>query len=84
MGAEWMGRAACREPWVDPEVFFPIAAPGTADYDREVREARRVCAGCPVSGDCLEFAVAEGIGAGVFAGTTPAERAAYARARRAG
>jgi WhiB family transcriptional regulator, redox-sensing transcriptional regulator len=58
--------AACRE--LDPELFFPVGAPGFPAYDRQVAQARDVCAGCPVRAECLEFALAAGIDFGVFGG----------------
>lgn len=43
----WMDDAACLT--VDPELFFP------SDEDRwyPTRDAKRVCAGCPVKAQCL-------------------------------
>lgn len=55
--------------------------PGTPDYDADVREARRVCAGCGVRQRCLDFALDRRIPAGVFGGATPTERTAVARRR---
>jgi WhiB family transcriptional regulator, redox-sensing transcriptional regulator len=67
----WQQDAACKDT-PDPEVFFP----GKGE-DAEV--AKRVCAGCPVLGECLDFALATMRAAdrdhGVYGGLTPAERA---------
>jgi WhiB family redox-sensing transcriptional regulator len=67
----WQHNAACREA-PDPEVFFP----GKSDSGEA---AKQVCAGCPVIGDCLDFALATMPAAdrdhGVYGGLTPAERA---------
>lgn len=65
------------EPWVrdalcaqtDPEVFF--AEPGETE---KVAAAKRVCAGCPVRLDCLNFALRNGEKFGVWGGLSPAER----------
>ena len=49
-------------------MFFP-------ETGGSVREAKRVCAGCPVRGDCLEYALDRGdIAYGVLGGLTPRER----------
>jgi WhiB family transcriptional regulator, redox-sensing transcriptional regulator len=67
----WQQDAACKDV-PDPDVFFP----GRTD-DGEA--PKRVCAGCPVMAECLEFALATMRAAerdhGVFGGLTPAERA---------
>ena len=47
----WRDFAACRA--VDPEIFFLERAAGVPN-----REAKAVCAGCPVRGECLEYAMA--------------------------
>jgi hypothetical protein len=60
--------AACRTPGVDPLWFFPNAGePAT--------RARKVCAGCAVSGPCLDYAL--GCGGtldGIWAGTSRLDR----------
>jgi WhiB family transcriptional regulator, redox-sensing transcriptional regulator len=66
----WMARAACRG--VASATFFPSRGEATD-------EARAYCAGCPVAGPCLSYAVAEGL-EGVWAGTSKAERRAMRRA----
>lgn len=68
---DWTADAACRG--VDPEVFFPVAAGGTA-LAEEVAAAKAICARCPVSAECLEWAVEVGEAYGVWGGTTPHER----------
>ena len=45
----WQERALCAQ--TDPESFFPEKGGST-------REAKRVCTGCDVKGDCLEYALA--------------------------
>lgn len=44
----WRDEAACRE--LDPDLFFPTDKAGE-------KEAVAHCAGCPVQGACLDFAV---------------------------
>jgi WhiB family transcriptional regulator, redox-sensing transcriptional regulator len=67
----WQQDAACKDV-PDPDVFFP-------GKGEDGEPAKQVCAGCPVMGDCLEFALATMRAAerdhGVYGGLTPAERA---------
>lgn len=70
--AGWTERAACRRQ--DPEMFFPISE-GPA-FQLEIEEAKAVCAGCPVSVDCYEWAFTQGEPDGIWGGTTPEERRA--------
>jgi WhiB family redox-sensing transcriptional regulator len=72
----WTERAACHD--VDAELFFPVSEVGPGA--RQVAEAKAVCATCPVREDCLAFALAKGLDAGVFGGTTPTERRQLRRA----
>jgi WhiB family redox-sensing transcriptional regulator len=66
----WMASAACREhPGVN---FFPDApARGIAP---DVAPALAVCAGCPVTYQCREFAEENGE-SGVWGNSTPRQRA---------
>lgn len=73
MDAEWMVRGNCRS--VAPEVFFPSDGAG-------VDEARRICVGCPVAGECLDYALTHHIDHGVWGGTSERERRRIARTRR--
>jgi WhiB family transcriptional regulator, redox-sensing transcriptional regulator len=66
----WTDLAACRGE--DPELFYPVSTTGPAVA--QVEEAKRVCAGCPVTEDCLSWALRAGEPAGVWGGTTPDER----------
>lgn len=70
---DWRADGACRS--ADPELFFPIATGVVA-----VRKALRICAGCEVRQQCLDFAMRSGEMNGVWGGTTAEERL---RARRA-
>lgn len=74
---DWRSRAACRDS--DPETFFPAAEAGPA-YERQVAEAKAVCAGCPVRAECLDEALAR-IPDGIAGGLTPAERRRLFRGR---
>lgn len=74
----WMRRARCSS--ADPSTFFPSKGSGPAN-------AKRICATCPVTEECLAYALemdeAEGGGAqqtfGVFGGLTGPERRRLAR-----
>lgn len=61
----WQADAACRG--VDTEVFFPRKGGGG-------REARAICAVCPVREQCLELALEDSTTAGIFGGTGERER----------
>lgn len=75
---DWRTRAACST--ADPELFFPIGTTGPALG--QVEAAKRVCAGCPVREDCLEFALASNQEAGIWGGLTEDERRTLKRARQ--
>ena len=75
-GTDWREAGACLS--ADPDLFFPIAT-GPAAV-KQIMMARRICAGCPVRQQCLDFAQRTGEMHGVWGGTTPEERI---RARRA-
>lgn len=67
---DWRTRAVCRDE--DPELFFPIAR--TAGWNQQTRDAKRVCARCPVSVECLQWAVETGQRSGVWGGLSEKER----------
>jgi WhiB family transcriptional regulator, redox-sensing transcriptional regulator len=71
---DWRLRAACRTE--HPSLFF--GAEDEKPRARRAREAqaRAVCALCPVTASCLDFALASGAGHGVWGGTGEAERRA--------
>ena len=78
--SRWQERAACREE--DPELFFPI---GTRDISSvQAAKAKRVCARCPVSGECLDEALRDRIRYGVWGGKTEQEREKLLRRRKRG
>ncbi len=63
----WRDRAACRE------VVTPDYDPFFADTPELIEAALAICAGCPVSEECLAFAVRTGQQAGVWGGRTQQE-----------
>lgn len=66
--------AACAE--ADPELWF--AATGQNQW---TREAKRICATCPVISECLEYALPLQFLFGVWGGLTADERARLRRKR---
>jgi WhiB family redox-sensing transcriptional regulator len=66
-GAElgWQERALCAQ--TDPEAFFPEKGGST-------REAKRVCLGCDVRAECLEYALENDERFGIWGGLSERER----------
>jgi hypothetical protein len=76
----WREDAACTQPGVDPEVFFPIER-GSSPVGNL---AKAICYRCQVRADCYqEFVIDRPQEFGVYAGLTAAERK-IARARHFG
>jgi WhiB family transcriptional regulator, redox-sensing transcriptional regulator len=73
MDTEWMAEGKCRE--LPPAMFFPSDGLG-------VQAAQRICVDCPVSDQCLEYALANRIDHGVWGGRSERERRRILRARR--
>ena len=69
----WRLEALCAE--TDPEAFFPEKGGST-------REAKRVCVGCDVRAECLEFALANDERFGIWGGLSERERRRLRLARR--
>lgn len=76
---DWRQRAACREE--DLTLFFPVGVTGPAEA--QIAMAKRVCCGCLVKDQCLEFAVRTHQEHGVWGGASEEERRDIRRARRA-
>jgi WhiB family transcriptional regulator, redox-sensing transcriptional regulator len=72
---EWLRRAACVGE--DPELFFPVGTQGPAL--RDIAAAKRVCARCPVTLECLDLALSDRQTSGVWGGTCEQERDALLR-----
>jgi WhiB family transcriptional regulator, redox-sensing transcriptional regulator len=70
----WRLDALCAE--TDPEAFFPEKGGST-------REAKRVCVGCDVRSECLEYALANDERFGIWGGLSERERRRIRLARRA-
>jgi len=67
----WWFAGLCAQ--TDPEVFLP-------EKGGSVREAKAVCAGCPVCAQCLAHALAHGERYGVWGGLSEPERRRLERA----
>lgn len=72
---EWWQRGLCAQ--TDPDEFFPERG-GTT------RHAKRICSGCDVRADCLEYALANDERFGVWAGLSVEERDREASRRQQG
>lgn len=73
----WNEGALCAQ--TDPELFFPEV--GQTDV---VREARQLCARCPLQQECREYAIHHGELHGIWGGTTDRERRRIRMERRRG
>jgi len=62
---QWQDRALCAQ--TDPEAFFPEKGGST-------REAKRICMGCEVKDECLEYALAHDERFGIWGGLSERER----------
>ena len=63
--AGWQDRALCAQ--TDPEAFFPEKGGST-------REAKRICLGCEVKDECLDYALAHDERFGIWGGLSERER----------
>ena len=69
---DWQERALCAQ--TDPEAFFPEKGGST-------REAKRICSGCEVRAECLEYALAHDERFGIWGGLSERERRRLALVR---
>ena len=61
----WQDRALCAQ--TDPEAFFPEKGGST-------REAKKICLGCEVRSECLDYALAKDERFGIWGGLSERER----------
>ena len=61
----WQERSLCAQ--TDPEAFFPEKGGST-------REAKRICSGCEVRAECLDYALAHDERFGIWGGLSERER----------
>ena len=74
-GQGWQEAAACVS--AEPKAFFPYKGGSTAG-------GRRICSGCPARLACLEWALDNGEGFGVWGGLTTPNRKKLQKALDAG
>src|SRR4249920_1941272 len=72
---DWRHKAVCRDE--DPELFFPVGNSGPALA--QIADAKLVCNRCPVTTECLTWALDSGQDAGVWGGMSEDERRALKR-----
>lgn len=73
---DWAELASCKK--LDKSIFFPSDRGG-------IKEAKRICATCPVSAECLQYATDNKIAFGVWGGLGEGDRERLAQdARRFG
>jgi WhiB family redox-sensing transcriptional regulator len=70
---EWMERGLCAQ--TDPESFFPEKGGST-------REAKSICATCPVAAECLDYALDNDERFGIWGGLSERERRKVKQALR--
>jgi WhiB family redox-sensing transcriptional regulator len=68
----WQDKGRCAE--VDPEAWFPEKGGSAAP-------AKKICRGCPVVQECLEYALTNDIVWGIWGATSPKERRRLRRSR---
>ncbi len=62
---DWQEQALCAQ--TDPEAFFPEKGGST-------REAKKICAACPVRAECLAYALEHDERFGIWGGLSERER----------
>lgn len=62
---EWHKEAVCAQ--TDPEVFYP-------EGNTTTKQAKAICKICPVSSECLEYALSGIEAYGIWGGKTATER----------
>ncbi len=70
----WQADALCAQ--TDPEAFFPEKGGST-------RDAKRICTGCDVKAECLEYALQNDERFGIWGGLSERERRRLRRSRTA-
>ncbi|HRE02256.1 MAG TPA: WhiB family transcriptional regulator [Ilumatobacteraceae bacterium] len=75
----WRQYSLCRD--TDPDLFFPVGTTGHALT--QIARAKEVCGECPVSIECLEFALETNQDSGIWGGLSEEERRVIRRRRAA-
>jgi WhiB family redox-sensing transcriptional regulator len=76
---EWRDKALCRD--TDPDLFFPVGTTGLALV--QIDHAKKVCGECPVTTECLDFALDTNQDSGIWGGLSEEERRVIRRRRAA-
>lgn len=71
---DWRVRGLCLRE--DPDLFFPIGSVNSGPAAVQADEAKAVCRQCPVTEQCLAWALGAGPVEGIWGGTTEGERRA--------
>ena len=75
MVQEWREKAECKG--LDSNIFVPLGRSVKGRRGRGTYTvARNICSCCPVTKECLDFAINEVIEYGMYGGKTPRERRA--------
>ena len=75
---DWRAHGACLS--ADPDLFFPISTKGLGD--KQITQAKLICAECQVKRECLEFAMTHDLSYGIWGGSTPEDRQRERRRKR--
>ncbi|MFP5486870.1 MAG: WhiB family transcriptional regulator [Acidimicrobiia bacterium] len=75
----WRDHALCSG--TDPDLFFPVGTTGQALVS--IDHAKRVCAQCTVTSECLDFALETNQDSGIWGGLSEEERRQIRRQRAA-
>jgi|GEM_PF-2576474 WhiB family redox-sensing transcriptional regulator len=75
LAASWRARTACSG--MDPDLFFPERGDVLG-----VARAKAICLGCPVTAECLRYALEAKEKQGIWDGLSGQERRAIRSARR--
>jgi WhiB family transcriptional regulator, redox-sensing transcriptional regulator len=67
---QWRGLASCARH--TPDLFFPVGETGLGGT--QIAMAKRICIGCPVRQECLDYALASNQRFGIWGGLTEEER----------
>lgn len=63
---DWVDRAICKG--LDPNTFFPSSK--DSDCDFKIKQAKKICSGCPVRLECLTYALVHKEAYGIWGGMT--------------
>lgn len=72
----WQKRGACNDGKTDPNIFYP-------DRGASTRDAKAICAVCPVREECLDYALMHGEKFGIWGGKSERERRRIKKRRSA-